>query len=307
MLPAFNDYKRVFLETTKSEHDHGGAGWEFGTCLWSPVRNASGARFYEIMKEPNAGDLVLHNYHYSPDGRTARSYLTGYSIVDQPAAISTDEPPNAGVWQGRGQYYRIELRDYSQIDAPLDFRVFSKNYAERLRDELDYHLPKFFPFTISGGTVRLNQGMYLTRIPRILYSTLLEALGVEGSQISAKEKTRAHRTYAEGERYRREVSYFLRNPKLAEDAKEHFEYTCQICGFSPQKIYGKRHSTTGLDCHHLDPLAGRSGYTAESTLNDVTVLCANCHRLVHSKRKALKISEAKALFKKTPFTLGEGL
>ena len=151
MIPPFTNYKRVFMETTKSEHNHGGAGWEFGTCLWSPIANAVGAKFYEIMKEPKPGDLILHNYHFSPDGKTPKSYLCGFSIVASKVTNRADEPPSPGVWADRGNYYRIDLRDYTALEAPLDFKVFSASYSQGLRDEIEHHHPKFFPFTISGG------------------------------------------------------------------------------------------------------------------------------------------------------------
>jgi hypothetical protein len=32
----FSAYDGVFVEITKENHAHGGPGWEFGTCLWSP-------------------------------------------------------------------------------------------------------------------------------------------------------------------------------------------------------------------------------------------------------------------------------
>ena len=65
-LPHYEDFRAVWLETTKDKHQHGGEGWEFGTCLWSPARNKVNARYYEGMKEPRVGDLVLHNYEHTP-------------------------------------------------------------------------------------------------------------------------------------------------------------------------------------------------------------------------------------------------
>jgi predicted HNH restriction endonuclease len=106
-------------------------------------------------------------------------------------------------------------------------------------------------------------------------------------------------------RFRREVNYFQRNPELARNAKEHYNYTCQICGFSPSGLFGNRFQSTTLECHHLDPMSERSDFIRKSTLADVIILCANCHRLVHSERRALSIEVAKSLFKKKPFTLGE--
>ena len=69
------------MEITKSKHKHGGEGWEFGTCLWSPSRNRAGGDRYSLMREPRAGDLVLHFYRDAwPDG-ISETRLSGRSIV----------------------------------------------------------------------------------------------------------------------------------------------------------------------------------------------------------------------------------
>lgn len=293
------------METTKSDHDHGGAGWEFGTCLWSPVLNSANARSYEIMREPAPGDLILHNYHFSPQGMRAGSYLCGYSIVSSTAKVLDVSPPNPGIWRNRKNYYRVDLQDHSILEVPLNFGIFTSNYSQVLREEIEYHRPKFFPFTISKGSVRLNQGMYLTKISGLLYSSFLSALGVETDESDPKVRAELHGSYAEGERARREVAYFVRHPKLAKDAKEHYGYKCQICGFHPEEIFGLARRSIGLDCHHLDPLSERSNFKKETSLADVTVLCATCHRLVHSRRPALTLDSAKRLFKKRPYILAE--
>jgi hypothetical protein len=48
-LPAFDNFRGVWVEKTKASHGHGGEGWEFGTCLWSPATDKSGKRIYENM------------------------------------------------------------------------------------------------------------------------------------------------------------------------------------------------------------------------------------------------------------------
>ena len=62
LLPAFQKFHSVWMEITKSEHQHGGAGWEFGTCLGSPTRNARGARSYEVMRRPQTGDCSATDF-----------------------------------------------------------------------------------------------------------------------------------------------------------------------------------------------------------------------------------------------------
>ena len=92
-LPHCEDFRAVWLETTKDKHQHGGEGWEFGTCLWSPVRNKRNALSYRLMKEPRIGDLVLHNYEYTlTDASIAKAYFCGHSCVARGARQITDDP-----------------------------------------------------------------------------------------------------------------------------------------------------------------------------------------------------------------------
>jgi hypothetical protein len=68
---------RVWLEMTQSSHEHGGPGWEFGTCLWSPTKNRAGQDWYRPMREPQAGDRVVH---------CLDSQLVGESVVARPCS-----------------------------------------------------------------------------------------------------------------------------------------------------------------------------------------------------------------------------
>src|SRR5262249_43643332 len=59
-LPEFPT-PRVWVETTKSEHKHGGVGWEFGSCLWSPSRAVDGKDWYSTLRDVQPGDIVIHS------------------------------------------------------------------------------------------------------------------------------------------------------------------------------------------------------------------------------------------------------
>lgn len=102
--------------------------------------------------------------------------------------------------------------------------------------------------------------------------------------------------FAEARRMHRERTSFVRNRKLATAVKKRDGYKCVVCDFSLSLRYGQAHRTTALDCHHLKPLADRHEHTPlHSTLEDVVTVCSNCHRLLHSDRKALSLDEARNL------------
>lgn len=98
--------------------------------------------------------------------------------------------------------------------------------------------------------------------------------------------------YFEGQRAWREASYSARNPNLVRAAKDHHGTLCQACGFDFAAHYGKL-GEGYIEVHHKRLLAD-SGWRA-STVNDVDVLCANCHRMVHRGEVPLTLDQLKSI------------
>jgi len=70
-----------------------------------------------------------------------------------------------------------------------------------------------------------------------------------------------------------------RNPLLREQAIARYGDRCQICGFSFEELYGEL-GKGYIEVHHLTPLSDREG-EASTRVEDVMVVCANCHRMLH--------------------------
>jgi hypothetical protein len=127
-LPNFDAFQRVWVEKTKSSHGHGGTGWEFGTCLWSPTTDKSGKHIYKNMTAAQDGDLVLHFYKDAPYGKQTDHYFCGISAVDGVVEIRNEQPPLPGEWAGQSQYYRLSLRNFSPLADALPLRKFVQQY-----------------------------------------------------------------------------------------------------------------------------------------------------------------------------------
>jgi len=220
MLEPYSSFGGVFIETTKSEHLHGGPGWAFGTCLWSPSRNRAGHDTYALMREPEPGDLVVHLYKHSwPDGIT-ETRLCGRSLVSEACREVPDEPPSPGAWAVMLPYYRIELQEYEWFAAPLPVSVLLREYGEEIRQDALENRPKHYPFAKYGDTVRLTQGMYLSRCTPALYQIFLRALGIQEAEVSSSDGgTELHFEYAESRRRSSERYFFARNPQLLTSAE----------------------------------------------------------------------------------------
>jgi 5-methylcytosine-specific restriction endonuclease McrA len=192
-------------------------------------------------------------------------------------------------------YYRIELRGYEWFAAPLPVSVLIQEYGEDIRQDVLENRPKHYPFVKYRDTVNLTQGMYLSRCTPALYQIFLRALGIQEAEGSSpKEGTELHFEYAESRRRSSERYFFARNPHLIETVKQHYGYRCQACHFDFAAKYGDL-GNGYIEAHHLNPLSERPEleWTDElkTRVADVTVLCANCHRMIHRRKPALSLKE----------------
>jgi 5-methylcytosine-specific restriction enzyme A len=121
------------------------------------------------------------------------------------------------------------------------------------------------------------------------FDLLMQDLHVESDQKPDNDG------YQEGQRSWREASYSARNPKLVKAAKRHHGTVCQACGFNFAVRYGEL-GKGYIEVHHKWKMADIGRRT--STVNDVDVLCANCHRMVHRLEIPLTLAELKAIIEK---------
>ena len=65
--------------------------------------------------------------------------------------------------------------------------------------------------------------------------------------------------------------------------------TCEACGFDFRERYGER-GAGFIECHHVTPVhALKPGN--KTRVEDLRLLCSNCHRMVHSRRPWLSMEE----------------
>lgn len=92
----------------------------------------------------------------------------------------------------------------------------------------------------------------------------------------------------------REHKRIERNRKLAHRAKQALGYVCKACGFDFELKYGSI-GREFIEAHHLTPLAELRGQRLTlDPKKDFTVLCSNCHRMIHRTTFVNNVEEFRA-------------
>ena len=181
---------RVWIEDARTS-GHGGLGWEFGSCLWSPSAYEGGSDSYALMRDPKIDDLVIH---------INTGNLVGWSYVSSPYRELTEAPPSPGPWAGRPSYYRIDLKGYKDFPQQISIRDFIKKHHAAIEEELQNDGPKRYPFILYGGKdIRYAQGSYLTRCTTKLYELIRGEVVGRTEKASFQGATRRYWTMALGE------------------------------------------------------------------------------------------------------------
>ena len=81
---------------------------------------------------------------------------------------------------------------------------------------------------------------------------------------------------------RRERSSKIVRKKKLSVLNEKGYLSCEICSFKFETLYGDR-GKDFIECHHIIPLSELEPATL-TKLEDLALLCSNCHRMIHKKK-----------------------
>ena len=85
-----------------------------------------------------------------------------------------------------------------------------------------------------------------------------------------------------------------RNPKIIKQKKKRIlsetgKLSCEVCKFDFVSLYGEL-GNGFCEVHHKNPLAEVDNET-QTSLEDLAIVCANCHRMIHRSQPMMSIKE----------------
>jgi 5-methylcytosine-specific restriction enzyme A len=91
-----------------------------------------------------------------------------------------------------------------------------------------------------------------------------------------------------------------RNSVIARRAKEIQGYQCQVCGYQPPEELGNS-GRRCIEAHHLTPFQDLDERPRHlDPERDFAIVCANCHRLLHSEYPPLSSARLQGILLRTP-------
>ncbi|RTE66321.1 EVE domain-containing protein [Amphritea opalescens] len=209
-------------------------------------------------------------------GSDAGAVAIGH-VVELPTPVQSVKFPEAlgsDLWKtdeeaADGLKTGIELTD---IRLTVD-----EGMVSRTQTKADSVLRSSTIIRIPNGTVfRLENEEFtaLTNLWGLPVGTVPHASAIEGQR-----QLRSH--------YVRERSSRLRHDKLQAFRQKHGGLHCEVCGFSKSAQFPAPFTDRAFEVHHKKPLADAEK-PVQTLLNDLAVLCANCHRTVHSNSEVEK-------------------
>lgn len=204
---------------------------------------------------PDAGAIALGVVVEAPTPGTK---------VKHPEALGTDlwraEQPDPTENKTGIQLWEIRL-------------TLDEGFLQRQTAKADPELANATIVTMPNGTVFPLTGTQTAALERLWGLSAAPALPAADSASEGERRLRAH--------YRRERSNVLRDKKLAETRKLHGKYVCALCGADEDAKYPSIFGKRIFEVHHMSPLS-KATTPVRTTLDDLAVLCANCHRAVHA-------------------------
>lgn len=93
--------------------------------------------------------------------------------------------------------------------------------------------------------------------------------------------------FSEGREILRQHIARERNTTLSKKAKERFALEhgrlyCEVCGFDYENVYGAL-GRNYIEAHHIRPVSTMTD-GEKTKIEDLIMVCANCHRMLHRKR-----------------------
>lgn len=211
----------MYLEMSKYE-SHGGTGWDFGTCLWSPTRKTNRTKwaYWENIKKINLDDIIIHMRDIN-----SIPQIVGLSKAASSYYITDERPKYLGDWEYASEFYRLDLKGFKSLENPIILKSLFKVKDQEFRKYFETNKVKTFDkrrlfYVMQNNTLRRLNGAYLSEVDNNLYNLLFGQYTFEIDHIDyVSESVSAYITL-------KEINIRVGQRQFSENVKKNFHNEC---------------------------------------------------------------------------------
>jgi putative restriction endonuclease len=220
----------LWLEMSR-DFAHGGAGWEFSRCLWSPAYKNDAGRskwpYWQSLLRVRSGENVLH---LRGVGKAAA--FVGMSVCASPGFATSDRPPVAGQWSYAETFYQVALRDWREFSQPVFLqRVFDSRRKELtayfLANKARRDEKRRLFYVHQAGRLQCLNGAYLSEIDGQLAELLLQD---DIPRTDENQQPRLNRDVVPTAEAARQILMRLGQDAFSEAVRSNYGHRCCVPG-----------------------------------------------------------------------------
>jgi len=108
------------------------------------------------------------------------------------------------------------------------------------------------------------------------------------------QEDETQKVYTEGTVNQVILTKYERNPYARKACIQHYGYSCWVCNFNFEQVYGDL-GKDFIHVHHLTQLAKVGETYIVNPINDLRPVCPNCHAMLHRKKDGVSTEYLKSL------------
>jgi hypothetical protein len=276
---------------------------------WVMAGRYDGMHFNEFVREESRAANTIQQLHENFPQERQKAAKRIEAFIESAVELGFRKPKGSSDWAGAAQLaslilttlYPSRFVDYRRerwkrfadkfgceqlpsVATHSEWLIWAGEFASAISESQTYQ--EFWPLDIG----RLSQPLWV--ISGICWSGVAPGKPQSGpfdpTKLSFPEGAAKRRLHLIRERNRTLVG-MAKSIGLEKDPK----LRCQVCNFSFLERYGK-HGRGFIEAHHKQPVAELKS-ECRSRLEDIALVCANCHRMLHSGDNTLTIEELKSL------------
>ncbi|HEY6434957.1 MAG TPA: HNH endonuclease [Ignavibacteriaceae bacterium] len=162
----------------------------------------------------------------------------------------------------------------------VGFRMFIKAVPFKINGEPFEEIPESLKKNYWRDGVRL--------INDSIYNKIISIANIELSDgnLNDQKDTEFNTVIIEGGKKKVFTTKYERKKESRDQALHIHGYTCQVCKFNFKDVYGDW-GEGYIHVHHLKPLSTNDSEVEINPKTDLSVVCANCHSMIHRRKNIL--------------------